>query len=118
AGSFSIGRRQPDVNVGLDFLRPAGVGWELYTGHQPLEEPLRRLVEELKEDAALPTMPVEVGRYDTVVDPLMMATLVDATLGRATQLDRALGYEANANGTSYLNDPVAMLGTYRVGADA
>jgi TldD protein len=42
-----------------------------------------------------------------------MAALVDATLALATQVDRALGYEANASGTSYLNDPLGMLGTYQ-----
>jgi TldD protein len=43
-----------------------------------------------------------------------MAALLDATLGLATQLDRALGYEANASGTSYVNDPLAMLGTFQI----
>ena len=31
----------------------------------------------------------------------------------ATQLDRALGYEANAGGTSFMNDPLAMLGSFK-----
>jgi TldD protein len=43
-----------------------------------------------------------------------MASVLDATLGTATQLDRALGYEANANGTSQVNDPLTMLGTVSV----
>jgi TldD protein len=43
-----------------------------------------------------------------------MAALADATLGVATQLDRALGYEANAGGTSFLDDPLAMLGSFQV----
>lgn len=41
-----------------------------------------------------------------------MATLLQGTLGPATELDRALGYEANAQGTSYLGpDPLSLLGT-------
>jgi TldD protein len=41
-----------------------------------------------------------------------VGSLVDATFGYATELDRALGYEANAGGTSYLGpDPMAWLGT-------
>jgi TldD protein len=61
---------------------------------------------------------VDVGRYDAVLDARTMASLVDETLGRATELDRALGYEANAGGTSYLNDPFGMLGSYQAGASA
>jgi TldD protein len=45
-----------------------------------------------------------------------MASLLDATIGAATELDRAMGYEANASGTSYLDQPLDMLGSYRVGS--
>ncbi|MBX6333660.1 MAG: hypothetical protein IRY91_17575, partial [Gemmatimonadaceae bacterium] len=99
------------------------MGWELYTADRiprvrehSLYEEIRRGVEELKEDMLLPEKPVEVGRYDAVFDALTMANLVEQTLGRATELDRALGYEANAGGTSYLNDPAGMVGTYQAGA--
>src|SRR5690606_18852292 len=51
-----------------------------------------------------------------VLDAPSMVALLDRTLGRATELDRALGYEANAGGTSYLNDPFGMLGSYEAGA--
>ena len=99
----------------LDRLTPAGVGWELYKG-QPLREYIEQLVEQVEEDAKLPVRPVEVGRYTTVCDAWSVARLVDATLGRATELDVALGYEANAGGTSYLNDPLGMLGSYQAGS--
>jgi TldD protein len=99
----------------LDCLSPAGVGWELYRD-QPLREAIRQLMAEAYADMKLPVKPVDVGRYDTVFDAQSMATLVDMTFGHATELDRALGYEANAGGTSYLNDPFAMLGSYQAGA--
>jgi TldD protein len=98
-------------------LTPAGVGWELFT-HQSVREEILRLIEEINEDLKLPNKPVEVGRFDTVMDALSVARLIDGTLGRATELDRALGYEANASGTSYLNDPFTMVGTYQAGAPA
>jgi TldD protein len=107
----------------LDCLTPAGMGFEYLTAARvpfvrdaSLAEEFRRAVEVLKEDLLLPVKPVDVGRYDAVFDAASMATLVDTTLGRATQLDRALGYEANAGGTSYLNDPLALLGSYHAGA--
>ncbi len=110
-------------SVEVECLSAAGMGWELYAAERisrvrehPLYQEMRRCVEELKEGLMLPVKPVEVGRYDTVFDAYTMASLVDGTLGRATELDRALGYEANADGTSYLSDPLGMLGTYQAGA--
>ncbi|HEX6536976.1 MAG TPA: TldD/PmbA family protein [Gemmatimonadaceae bacterium] len=102
---------------GIDLLTVSSNGWELYRG-QPLREAIRRLIEEMKEDMKLPVKPVDVGRYDTVVDAWSVTKLLSETIGRATELDRALGYEANAGGTSYLNDPFGMVGTYQVGAPA
>lgn len=117
-GKFELTLREngrPVAGGALDVLTPAGVGWELYKG-QPMREHIRRLMEEIKEDHALPIKPVDVGRYQVVCDARTVAHLVDATLGTATQLDRVMGYEANASGTSYLSDPVGMLGSYEVGA--
>jgi TldD protein len=115
--------KEIDSSFSLDCLSFAGLGWELYAAEripqvrdQPLREVIRQRVEEVRETMLMPVKPVEVGRYDTVLDAWSMAQLVDHTLGRATELDRALGYEANAGGTSYLNDPFAMLGTYEAGA--
>jgi TldD protein len=116
-GEFAIGVQRPDGRKGagaLDTLSPAGVGWELYHD-QPLRESIHRLIEEVKSDMALPVKPVDVGRYDVVLDAMGVANVIDQTLGYATELDRALGYEANAGGTSYVNDPLTMLGTYQAG---
>lgn len=99
----------------VDLLSPAGVGWELYRD-QPLREAIRQLIAEMEADHKLPVKPVDVGRYDTVFDAVSVVNLIDGTLGPATELDRALGYEANAGGTSYLNTPFEMLGTYQAGA--
>ena len=58
--------------------------------------------------------PFRLGKYTLVCDGATMASLVEATLGVATQLDRALGYEANANGTGWWTDPLAVAGTEQV----
>lgn len=108
------GRR---ASAALDFLTPAGVGWELYRDHD-LREAVRQILDEIEADLRIPVKPVEVGRYDTAFDARGVASLLDATLGRATELDRAMGYEANATGTSFLNDPFDMVGSYQVGAEA
>ncbi|HEX6537317.1 MAG TPA: TldD/PmbA family protein [Gemmatimonadaceae bacterium] len=118
-------KKGPEGEFGLLCLSPAGLGWELYRADRiprvrehSLREEITRGIEELKEDLLLPVKPVDVGRYDTVLDAWSVASLVEGTLGRATELDRALGYEANAGGTSYLNDPFGMLGSYQAGASA
>ena len=60
---------------------------------------------------------MEVGRYETVFDPLTVAGTRrrDDSVARLSSIAR-FGYEANAGGTSYLNDPIAMLGSYQAGA--
>jgi TldD protein len=92
-------------------LNPAGVGWEMFPEARLVDQ-LPALLAEAESKQHPPVKPVEVGRYTVVCDAATMANLLDATLGRATQLDRALGYEANETGTSYLGpNPLAMLGT-------
>lgn len=112
---ISLRKNRRELVRGLDTLTPAGIGWELFK-RQPQHENLRRLMDEMEEDIMLPYKPVEVGRYRVVCDARTVANLVGATLGAATQLDRALGLEANADGSSYLNNPLEMLGRYEVGS--
>jgi TldD protein len=99
----------------VDQLTPTGAGWELFR-EQPLQELLRHAIDTEEENLSLPTKPVDVGRYQTLMDAYSVANLMSATIGLASELDRAMGYEANASGTSYLNDPMAMLGTFKLGS--
>jgi TldD protein len=115
-------KTRAQAEVPLDCVSPAGMGWELYAAdsiprvrEHSLREEITQRLEEAKEDALLPVKALDVGRFDAVFDAASMANLVDGTLGRATELDRALGLEANAGGTSYINDPLGMLGTYQAG---
>ena len=96
-------------------LDAAGAGWELFLDAQ-IAEQMPELRAELDAQYALlrQAKPSTVGRYTLVCDGKTMAGLTACTLGMATQLDRALGYEANAGGTSFLDDPLGMLGQYRV----
>jgi TldD protein len=45
-----------------------------------------------------------------------MASILGQTLAPATELDRAMGYLANDDGSSFLDDPLAMLGSYQLGS--
>lgn len=96
-----------------DFLTTVGGGWE-YVRSNPFKEHWAKMVDEAMR--ARRKKPVDVGRYDLIFDARSLANIVSQTVGGATELDRAFGYEANTIGTSYLNDPEEMLGTFKVGS--
>lgn len=102
------------VQGNISSLSPAGIGFELFDEAR-LREEIVQLREDLKEDLKLPVKPVEVGRYETLVNAEAVASVLSSTIGAATEIDRVMGHEANATGTSYLKDPNADLGNFIVG---
>jgi TldD protein len=58
---------------------------------------------------------VEPGRYDVVIDPSNLWLTIHESIGHATELDRALGYEAAYAGTSFAT--LDQLGSLRYGSD-
>jgi TldD protein len=79
---------------------PAGRGWEYTQGSGwDWDSELERLPELLEEKMAAPS--VEPGSYDLVVDPSNLWLTIHESIGHATELDRALGYEAAYAGTSF-----------------
>ncbi len=93
----------------------ATAGWEYVLQAKPFEQ-IPKLIEEAKTNIGHMVEPVDVGRYTVVFDASCTAGLLAATLGPATQLDRAMGFEANAQGTSFLNKPLESLGSQSVSA--
>jgi TldD protein len=93
----------------------AGTGWERFLDAN-ISEQYPLIKDELRRKAAIPRKPATIGQYPLVCDGATMAALVKETLGLATQLDRALGYEANAGGTSFLDDPLNQVGHLVVAA--
>ncbi len=100
----------PGWDLVKDWFTASAKGFEVFD-----EERLRNSVDEMVEQAVqefeLPEKQLDVGKYETVLDASSVAVFLNGSIGAATELDRILGYEANSSGTSYLNDPVAMLGT-------
>ncbi|MFC6885471.1 TldD/PmbA family protein [Actinomadura yumaensis] len=94
---------------------PAGRGFEWLTGpHWDWDGELARIPELLAEKLAAPT--VEAGTYDLVVDPSNLWLTIHESVGHATELDRALGYEAAYAGTSFATPD--LLGELRYGSEA
>ena len=45
------------------------------------------------------------GRYDLMLDPTNLWLTIHESIGHPTELDRAMGYEANYAGTSFVAPP-------------
>jgi TldD protein len=79
---------------------PVGRGWEYLTGDvhdwdTELAEVPDLLAEKLRARS------VQAGTHDLVIDPTNLWLTIHESIGHATELDRALGYEANYAGTSF-----------------
>ena len=80
--------------------QPAGFGWEWMGGkHWNWDAEIAQLPTLLAEKVAAPS--VEPGRYDLLVHPSNLWLTIHESIGHATELDRAIGYEANYAGTSF-----------------
>ena len=79
---------------------PVGRGWEYLTdGSYDWDAELAEVPDLLAEKLAAPS--VEAGTYDLVIHPSNLWLTIHESIGHATELDRALGYEANYAGTSF-----------------
>ena len=88
---------------------PVARGWEYLTGTGwDFDAEITELPSLLAEHVAAPS--VEAGRYDLVIDPTNLWLTIHESIGHATELDRALGYEAAYAGTSFATvDRLGML---------
>ncbi len=104
AGSFSSMRT---------LAPPAGRGWEYLTGTGwDFDAEIAELPGLLAEHVRAPS--VEAGSYDLVIDPTNLWLTIHESIGHATELDRALGYEAAYAGTSFAT--LDKLGSLRYGS--
>ncbi|MFH8370702.1 TldD/PmbA family protein [Streptomyces sp. NPDC018031] len=93
---------------------PVGRGWEYLTGTGwDWDAELAAIPALLAEKMRAPS--VEAGAYDLVVDPSNLWLTIHESIGHATELDRALGYEAAYAGTSFAT--FDQLGTLRYGSE-
>lgn len=86
-------------------------GYELIADAEFLKE-APRVAAEAVEKVSAPA--VEAGQYDLVLDPEHLSLTMHESCGHPSELDRALGYEANYAGTSFLTPD--KLGHFRYGS--
>jgi TldD protein len=78
---------------------PLSAGWE-YVPEMNMLENAQRVREEVIEHLSAPA--VKPGVKDLVLLPSHLYLTIHESVGHPTELDRALGYEANYAGTSYI----------------
>ena len=91
-------------------LPPRQAGWEYVTSASLLAD-ARRIADEAVQKLKAP--PVTAGKRDLILDPTNLWLTIHESIGHPTELDRALGYEANFAGTSFATPD--KLGKLRIG---
>ena len=91
-------------DAGFESMRtlaqPAGYGWEWMDNRNwNWDEEISKLPDLLDEKVKSPS--VTPGKYDLLIHPSNLWLTIHESIGHATELDRAIGYEANYAGTSF-----------------
>ena len=93
-------------------VAPRGLGYEHVTDSDFVTNGARWAQEAVQK---LSAKPVEVGRYDLVLHPTHLWLTIHESVAHPTELDRALGFEANYAGTSFVSPPEKVLGQLKYG---
>lgn len=93
---------------------PAARGYEYV-----LQEITPEKVEQWAAEAAqkLTADGVEPGKHNLILHPTHLWLTIHESIGHPTELDRAMGYEANYAGTSFLAPPSKVLNNLRYGPE-
>jgi TldD protein len=127
-GSFTVQtiyRTQPSMTVTAvgngDFatrdsneIAPRGLGYEHVRDAKLIENAPKWADEAVQK---LSAKSVDVGRYDLVLHPSHLWLTIHESVAHPTELDRAMGYEANYAGTSFVSPPEKVLGTLKYGSE-
>jgi TldD protein len=101
-GDFAQRRSLPGPkSIGYEYLEK--VSWQAEA-----EQAANEAVEKLK------AKPVRPGKYDLVLHPTHLWLTIHESVGHSTELDRALGWEADYAGTSFLTPD--KLGKFQFGS--
>lgn len=94
------------------YSEPQGMGYE-YVEEYPWLDDVRQAGEDVNEKHS--AKPVEPGPRDLILHPSNLWLTIHESVGHPTELDRAMGMEANYAGTSFLT--LDKLGNFRFGSD-
>jgi TldD protein len=106
--------RTETATRGPEVVQPMGRGWE-YVLENDIVKNATVWAEQAREK--LTARPVDVGRWDLILHPSQLFLTIHESIAHPTELDRAMGYEANYAGTSFIAPPNDVLGKLRLGPD-
>jgi TldD protein len=95
-------------------LPPRGSGWEYI---ESLDMPGNAGLWASLAAEKVKARSVEAGQYDLILDPTNLWLTIHESIGHPTELDRAIGEEANYAGTSFIAPPEKVIGQLRFGPD-
>jgi TldD protein len=95
-------------------IAPRGLGYEHVRNAKLLEMAPKWATDAVEK---LSAKSVDVGRYDLVLHPSHLWLTIHESVAHPTELDRAMGYEANYAGTSFVSPPEKVLGTLKYGSE-
>jgi TldD protein len=101
-----------DFQTYREELAPRGQGWE-YVESLDMPGSAGRWGELAVEK--LSARSVEPGQYDLILEPTNLWLTIHESIGHPTELDRAVGEEANYAGTSFVAPPERVIGQLKYG---
>ena len=107
-----INKETGDFDSRDSFTAPIGMGYE-YVEEYDFMKDAEEAVEHTKMKQKSPS--VEPAKRDIILDPTHLWLTIHESCGHPTELDRALGYEANYAGTSFMT--VDKLGKLQYGSN-
>ncbi|RMH40554.1 MAG: TldD/PmbA family protein [Deltaproteobacteria bacterium] len=108
----SVDRRRGGFETRNSYTDPQGRGYE-YIETYPWLDDARQAAEDVVAKHTAPS--VEPGKWDLILHPTHLWLTIHESVGHPTELDRALGMEANFAGTSFLTPD--KLGTFQFGSE-
>ena len=95
----SVDDKKGGFETRASYADPRALGYE-YIEDYPWEDDVRQAAEDARAKHSAPS--VEAGKRDLILHPTHLWLTIHESLGHSTELDRALGLEANYAGTSFL----------------
>ncbi|MEY4544833.1 MAG: hypothetical protein RL685_1028 [Pseudomonadota bacterium] len=108
----SVDQKQGGFETRDSYTDPRAMGYE-YVEDYPWEEDVREAASDAHAKHSAPA--VEPGKRDLILHPTHLWLTIHESIGHPTELDRALGMEANFAGTSFLTPD--KLGHFQLGSE-